>query len=106
MLVKGKELESRIKKLLSEKIAYQKSDLALVSRIWFDDLKKIKSNNINSTGSIEFLQLFRDGHLTNHESITRCRRKLQAEYPELRDESVYKGRAKVKLQMESERTYW
>ena len=103
---KGKYLEARVKRLLSEQDTYQKSDLALVSRIWFEDLKRIKYDNVNGTGVIEFLQLFRDGALTSHESVTRCRRKLQAQYPELRDESVYKGRAKVKRQMEADKTYW
>jgi|TARA_R110000824_G_scaffold15680_4_gene65844 hypothetical protein len=103
---KGKYLEARVKRLLSEQDTYQKSDLALVSRIWFEDLKRIKYDNVNGTGVIEFLQLFRDGALTSHESVTRCRRKLQAQYPELRDESVYKGRAKVEKQMKADQTYW
>mgnify|MGYP003634985347 CR=1 FL=1 len=103
---KGKYLEARVKRLLSENKTYQKSDLALISRIWFEDLKRIKYDNVNGTGAIEFLQLLREGSLTSHESVTRCRRKLQAQYPELRDESVYKGRAKVQKQMKEEGTYW
>tara|TARA_R110002012_G_scaffold318326_1_gene536458 strand:+ start:8 stop:349 length:342 start_codon:yes stop_codon:yes gene_type:complete len=103
---KGKYLEARVKRLLSEQKTYQKSDLALVSRIWFEDLKRIKYDNVNGTGAIEFLHLLRDGALTSHESVTRCRRKLQAQYPELRDESVYKGRAKIQKQMKKEGTYW
>lgn len=103
---KGKYLEARVKRLLSENVTYQKSDLALMSRIWFEDLKRIKYDNVNGTGAIEFLHLLRDGALTKSESVTRCRRKLQAQYPELRDESVYKGRAKVQKQMLNERTYW
>ena len=103
---KGKYLEARVKRLLSEQKTYQKSDLALISRIWFEDLKRIKYDSVNGTGAIEFLHLLRDGALTSHDSVTRCRRKLQAQYPELRDDSVYKGRAKVEKQMKSEGTYW
>ena len=103
---KGKYLEARVKRLLVENETYQKSDLALISRIWFEDLKRIKYDNVNGTGAIEFLHLLRDGALTKHESVTRCRRKLQAQYPELRDESVYKGRKNVEKQMKNERTYW
>ena len=36
--------------------------------------------------------MLRNGELTKSESVTRCRRKLQAQYPELRDDKVYKGR--------------
>ena len=39
---KGKYLEERVKRLLAENKTYQKSDLALISRIWFEDLKRIK----------------------------------------------------------------
>ena len=103
---KGKYLEARVKRLLSENKTYQKSDLALISRVWFEDLKRVKHDNINGTGALEFLHLLRDGALTNHESVTRCRRKLQADYPELRDDAVYKGRANVEKQMKEEQTYW
>ena len=37
---KGKYLEARVKRLLAEDIKYQRSDLALFSRIWFEDLKE------------------------------------------------------------------
>ena len=103
---KGKYLEARVKRLLAEDIKYQRSDLALISRIWFEDLKRIKYDNVNGTGAIEFLHLLRDGALTKSESVTRCRRKLQAQYPELRDEAVYKGRKTVEKQMKDTRSYW
>tara|TARA_R100000656_G_scaffold118818_1_gene92560 strand:+ start:702 stop:1055 length:354 start_codon:yes stop_codon:yes gene_type:complete len=106
---KGKYLEARVKRLLADSNSqqlYQRSDLALVSRIWFEDLKRIKYDNVNGTGAVEFLHLLRDGALTKHESITRCRRKLQAKHPELRDESVYKGRKNMAEQMKDTNTYW
>jgi len=103
---KGKYLEARVRRLLAENKTYQRSDLALISRIWFEDLKRIKHDNVNGTTAIQFLELLRDGSLTGHDSVTRCRRNIQSNHPELRDESVYKGRAKVQKQMLNERTYW
>tara|TARA_R110000751_G_C13440396_1_gene442800 strand:- start:11 stop:355 length:345 start_codon:yes stop_codon:yes gene_type:complete len=103
---KGKYLEARVKRLLVENKTYQKSDLALISRIWFEDLKRIKPTDVNGMTAIQFLELLRDGSLTGHDSVTRCRRGIQSNHPELRDESVYKGRAKVQKQMLDERTYW
>jgi hypothetical protein len=103
---KGKYLEARVRRLLVENKTYQKSDLALISRIWFEDLKRIKHDNVNGTTAIQFLELLRDGSLTGHDSVTRCRRQIQSNHPELRDESVYKGRAKVQKQMLDKRTYW
>tara|TARA_R100000656_G_scaffold38532_1_gene32406 strand:+ start:2261 stop:2614 length:354 start_codon:yes stop_codon:yes gene_type:complete len=106
---KGKYLEARVKRLLADsenQKTYQTSDLALISRIWFEDLKRIKYDNVNGTGAIEFLHLLRDGALTSHDSVTRCRRKLQAQHPELRDDSVYKGRKNIEKQMKETGTYW
>ena len=39
--MKGRLLEQRVRTLLSLNDRYQKSDLALMSRIWYDDLRKI-----------------------------------------------------------------
>lgn len=95
-MLTGKHLEERVKKLLSPyqegHKKYQKSDLALMSRIWFDDLNRIHYGGINQITALQFLDMLRNGELTKSESVTRCRRKLQAKHPELRDEKVYKGR--------------
>lgn len=42
----------------------------------------------------EFLNAYYKGRLTNHDSITRCRRKLQEMYPELRGEK-YEERQEI-----------
>jgi len=91
-MLSGKHLESRIKTLLSLNKKYQTSDLALMSRIWFEDLKRITYSGINQCTALNFLDMLRNGELTKSESVTRCRRKIQSKYPELRDEKVYKGR--------------
>ena len=79
---------------------------ALTKEEFEDDLKRIKYGGVEGVGAIEFLNLLRDGSLTKHESVTRCRRKLQAQHPELRDEAVYKGRKTVEKQMKDTRSYW
>ena len=91
-MMKGRQLEQRVKTLLSLNKRYQRSDLALMSRIWFDDLKSIHYGTVNGISAMKFLDMLRNGELTKSESVTRCRRKLQAKHPELRDEKVYKGR--------------
>tara|TARA_Y100000593_G_C4113540_1_gene239122 strand:+ start:241 stop:555 length:315 start_codon:yes stop_codon:yes gene_type:complete len=95
----GKHLEQRVKRLLSEDVKYQKSDLALISRIWYDDLNKIFYDRIDNVTAIKFLDLLRNGDLTRSESVTRCRRKLQQKYPHLRDDAVYKGRKDKEVKM-------
>lgn len=91
-MMKGRLLEQRVRTLLSLNDRYQKSDLALMSRIWYDDLRKIHYSDISSISAVKFLTMIKDGELTKWESVTRCRRKLQAKHPELRDDKVYKGR--------------
>ena len=91
-MMKGRLLEQRVRTLLSLNNRYQKSDLALMSRIWYDDLRRIFYGDISSVSAMKFLDMLRKGELTKSESVTRCRRKLQAKHPELRDDKVYKGR--------------
>ena len=86
-------MRNRVKKLLAENVKYQKSDLNLMARLWFDDLKAIHyGGDIEDVSAIHFLNYLVDGHLTHWESATRIRRKLQAKHKELRDEDTYKGR--------------
>ena len=102
----GKKLEQRVKSLLAEDKKYQTSDLVLMSRIWFDDINRIYYNNIDDVSVVRFLMLLRDGALTKSESVTRCRRKLQQKYPELRDEKVYKGRKDKEKEMRESSQYY
>ena len=94
-----KHLEQRVKRLLSDDKKYQKSDLALMSRIWYDDLNRIFYDSIEDVSAIKFLDLLRSGDLTKSESVIRCRRKLQQKYPHLRDDTVYKGRKDKEVKM-------
>lgn len=46
--------------------------------------------NLGITTLDEFFHAYSDGKLTNHDTITRVRRKLQEEFPELRGTSYNK----------------
>ena len=50
--------------------------------------------------------MLRKGELTKSESVTRCRRKLQAKHPELRDDKVYKGRKDKEHVMRSKSQFY
>ena len=78
-----KELKPRIKELLEDNSEYRDSDSALMARIWYDDFKKIELRESYKT-SLNFLFSLKNGELTNWDSATRCRRKIQEEYVHLR----------------------
>ena len=99
-------LKHRVRNLLASDKKYQKSDLALVARIWYDDIQAIKYGDIENTSAIAVLDMLRNGDLTKSESITRCRRELQSEHPELRDETVYKGRKDKEQSMRSKSQFY
>lgn len=65
------------------------SDEKLVANIWH--------NRIKHLGGIDahfFLQMYADGRLPSSESITRCRRKIQEENPDLRGKLYAERQAK------------
>ena len=85
-------MKLRVRKLLAEDDKYKKSDLSLMARLWWDDVKVLHYGNATEVTVIEFLEHLVNGDLTNWESATRVRRKLQSKHKQLRDEETYKGR--------------
>ena len=85
-------MKNRVKKLLASDIKYKKSDYALMTRIWYDDLKVIHYGDISKLTAIAFLNHLKNGDLSKWETVTRIRRKLQHQFKALRDEDTYKGR--------------
>lgn len=69
--------------LLKADEKYRNSDNKLVVRIWYDEMYKI-GKNPKSLSFTDFLTFYRDEKLTSADSITRARRKVQEEHPELR----------------------
>ena len=63
------------------------SDEKLCSNIWH-------SRIASGISAHEFLAIYADGKLPSSESITRCRRKIQEEHPELRGQFYQERQAK------------
>ena len=104
--MKGKELEFRVKGLLAEP-EYRKSDVALMCRIWYEDILKIKyAPSLDNISATEVLQLIKDQSLTSWDSVTRCRRKLQEKFPELRDAEVWEKRHGRAKEMKATKVYY
>ena len=86
-----KLMQQRVKKLLAAESRYRVSDTNLMARVWYDDLVA-RGKDTSSMTATEFLIELQKGNLTNWETATRVRRKLQSKHKELRDDKVYKGR--------------
>ena len=79
---------SKVESLLQSKPHLKDNDNLLLANIWESELKEM---DIDPAKVSVFLALYGLGHLSNAESIRRCRQKLQQENPELRGNN-YKGR--------------
>lgn len=79
-----KRLESIVRAELTENEAARKSDTALLMGCF---------ERMGIDTSRSFAELAADGSLRQMESITRARRKIQADSPELRDGAVTELRA-------------
>ena len=67
------------------------SDEKLVANIWHSSIRKLGGANLSA---FEFLQIYANGNIPNSESITRCRRKIQEENPELRGKNYQERQEK------------
>jgi len=89
----GKDLNKRVTTYLMNNPDLRDSDSKLMSRIWYDEV--LSTLGLIETAE-ELLIAISKGQLTNWESATRCRRKIQEEIPELRgkDYNLRKSKAK------------
>jgi len=89
----GKDLYSKISTYLMNNPDLRDSDSKLMARIWYDEVQS--TLGLIETAE-ELLIAVSKGQLTNWESATRCRRKIQEEIPELRgkDYNLRKSKAK------------
>ena len=71
--------------------SHRDSDMKLLSTIWGGELMELGEKCIEDYTALDLLDYIHDGKLTTPESITRIRRKLQQENPELRG-NVWKER--------------
>ena len=72
-----------VKRLLTKIPRLRDSDERLMATMWF---KHIGEDKVKDLTAINLLQKLSDGELPSYESISRCRRKIQEEIPELRGE--------------------
>jgi hypothetical protein len=79
-----KELTDKVKLLLQAHPHLRDSDKRLVANIWVFDVTSNHGKGIESITSLELLNDLAEGLLTNYDSISRARRKVQELYPELR----------------------
>ena len=87
-------MQKKIKALLESNKKYRKSDAILMARVWYDHL----SHKVNSMTALDLLMMLSKNKLPNWESITRARRKIQSENPELRDEETFRLREERELE--------
>jgi hypothetical protein len=86
MIEKIKQIQSSVGSLLHNYPQFRDDDKLLVSNIWYGQLLDL-GYSPDKISAKQFLQLYSDDKLTNSDIITRARRKVQEEYPELRGKS-------------------
>lgn len=79
-----KQLNKVVKEVLEENPETRRSDIKLIMEVF-------KRRGVNTSES--FAALAQDGQLGQMESITRARRKVQSDYPELKDDNAAAFRA-------------
>lgn len=98
MLQKIKNIQDVVKDALIRYPKYRDDDNKLVAYIWWKHLKK---NNIpEDIIAMDFLQLYAKNELPQADAITRARRKVQEENPELRGE-LYNERHQLKEEVKN-----
>lgn len=78
-----KTLREKVIILLTKYPELQDCDKKLVTKMWYFELKKYGVDPVTITAS-QFFELYQENLLTNSDVITRARRKVQEEIPELR----------------------
>lgn len=83
-----KNIKEKVKKLLIEYPPYRDDDQRLIATYYYRDLggKRV----IDNMTAFEFLQVFAKGKIPSPDNITRVRRRLQEQHPELRGEKYNK----------------
>jgi len=79
-----KQLNKVVKEVLEENPETRRSDIKLIMEVF-------KRRGVNTSES--FATLAVNGQLAQMESITRARRKVQSDYPELKDDHAAELRA-------------
>ena len=87
-----KNMLDKVVNLLTEHPSLRDSDERLIANIWYNNIK-----NVDEIDAITLLSRFAEGKLPSYESISRCRRKIQEEKPDLRGKKWAKRHSKQQL---------
>ena len=87
-----KNMLDKVVNLLTKHPSLRDSDERLTANIWYNH-----TMNIDEIDAITLLSRFAEGKLPSYESISRCRRKIQEEQPELRGKKWAKRHSKQKI---------
>tara|TARA_R100001530_G_scaffold131881_1_gene103825 strand:+ start:114 stop:422 length:309 start_codon:yes stop_codon:yes gene_type:complete len=87
-----KNMLNKVISLLTAYPSLRDSDERLAANIWHRHIK-----NVDEIDAITLLSRFAEGKLPSYESISRCRRKIQEEKPELRGKKWAKRHSKQKV---------
>jgi hypothetical protein len=83
---KLKTLKEKVEILLTKFPELRDDDKLLVTKMWFYELKKYEVEPSLMT-AMQFFEIYQQNVLSNSDLITRSRRKIQEENPELRGKS-------------------
>ncbi len=89
-MVNLKHIGPRVKQVLQGNPVTRDNDNKLTAVIWSHDLRQ-QGKDANLLTAQGFMKMYYDGKITNSDSITRARRKVQELCPELRGPN-YKAR--------------
>lgn len=92
---KIKDLHDIVKGLLHQDSRYRDNDSLLVNRIQKQEIEEM-GKNISTMNVLDFFKLKAEGRITEDDSITRARRRVNEYYPETRGTS-YKRRQQKQL---------
>ena len=98
-----KDLESKVKRVLTEVPASRDSDNVLVTLIWDDELGGARYTH--EISAFKMLSMISQGDLANFGSIARCRRKVQEHNKELRGDK-WDARHRLEDQVKEEMKHW
>ena len=99
-----KEIYNKVKSLLQRDARLREADSALMARVWWNDLLAL-GYDPTSMSAPDFFVMLTDKKVSSYESITRARRKVMEECPELRG-TTYSARKKKAEQVKNEIKDW
>ena len=100
----SKEVFKKVKSLLQRDSRLRESDAALMARVWWNDLIE-KGMDPGEMSATDFFVLMADKKLSSYEGITRGRRKIMEECPELRG-TTYAARKKKAGEVKNQIKDW